>query len=55
MSFDPVHIKDFQQDIAKQLQTDYVLTPDNFIKMLLIYMRVKSGVPVLIMGETGNT
>ncbi|CAF3763739.1 unnamed protein product, partial [Rotaria sp. Silwood1] len=52
-SFDNKDIEQFQLDIAKILQADYVLTQDNFIKMLLIYMRVQSGIPVLIMGETG--
>ncbi|CAF3297892.1 unnamed protein product [Rotaria sp. Silwood2] len=52
-SFDHKDVEQFQLDIAKKLETDYVLTPDNFIKMLLIYMRVQSGIPVLIMGETG--
>ncbi|CAF1040574.1 unnamed protein product, partial [Didymodactylos carnosus] len=46
-------IEQFQKDIAQKLQADYVLTADNFIKMLLIYMRVQSRIPVLIMGETG--
>ncbi|CAM4845776.1 unnamed protein product, partial [Rotaria magnacalcarata] len=53
ISFDSKDIEIFQRDIAKRLQSSYVLTPDNFIKMLLIYMRVQSGIPVLIMGETG--
>ncbi|CAF2771021.1 unnamed protein product [Rotaria sp. Silwood2] len=44
----------FQMQIAQQLQTEYVLTPDNYIKMLLIYLRVQCGLPVLIMGETGR-
>lgn len=44
----------FQTAIATILETDYVLTPDNYVKMLLIYMRVQSGLPVLIMGETGK-
>ncbi|CAF2688686.1 unnamed protein product [Rotaria sp. Silwood2] len=52
-SFDNKDIEIFQRDIAKRLQDDYVLTSDNFIKMLLIYMRVQCGIPVLIMGETG--
>ncbi|CAF4169052.1 unnamed protein product [Rotaria sp. Silwood2] len=52
-SFDHKDVEQFQLDIAKKLETDYVLTPDNFIKMLLIYMQVQSGIPVLIMGETG--
>jgi ribosomal protein L40E len=48
------HIAAFQKMIAKKLQDEYVLTPDNYIKMLLIYLRVRSGLPVLIMGETGE-
>ncbi|CAF3343766.1 unnamed protein product [Rotaria socialis] len=46
-------IEKFQKFIAEKLQMEYVLTPDNYIKMLLIYLRVQSGLPVLIMGETG--
>ncbi|CAF5016136.1 unnamed protein product, partial [Rotaria sp. Silwood1] len=51
-SFDHKDIEQFQLDIAKKLEAEYVITPDNFIKMLLIYMRIQSGIPVLIMGET---
>jgi hypothetical protein len=53
-SSDHIDTTTFQIGIAEKLQNDYVLTPDNFVKMLLIYMRVQSGIPVLIMGETGN-
>ncbi|CAF1340047.1 unnamed protein product [Adineta steineri] len=52
-SFDHTDVMAFQTDIAEKLQNEYVLTPDNFVKMLLIYMRVQSDIPVLIMGETG--
>ncbi len=31
----------------------YVLTPDNYFKMNLIYLRVKSRLPIIIMGEAG--
>ncbi|CAG9325375.1 unnamed protein product [Blepharisma stoltei] len=34
-------------------EDEYVMTPDNFLKMNLIYLRVQSGLPVIIMGETG--
>jgi hypothetical protein len=44
----------FQIGIAKKLQNEYILTRDNFVKMLLIYMRVQCSIPVLIMGETGK-
>ena len=33
--------------------TLYVLTADNFLKMALIFTKVKANVPVVIMGETG--
>ena len=42
-----------QSCIATLLENRYVLTPDNYIKMLLVFLRVQSGLPVLIMGETG--
>jgi hypothetical protein len=48
-------IEGFQKIIAKKLLSEYVLTADNYIKMLLIYLRVQSNLPVLIMGETGRT
>jgi hypothetical protein len=48
-------IEEFQKRIADKLHSEYVFTPDNYIKMLLIYLRVQSNLPVLIMGETGRT
>jgi hypothetical protein len=48
------NIEDFQKIIAKKLHLEYALTADNYIKMLLIYLRVQSNLPVLIMGETGK-
>lgn len=33
--------------------SNYVLTPDNFLKMAFISLRVNAGVPVIIMGEAG--
>ena len=32
---------------------DYVITADNFVKMVLILIRIRSGIPVIMMGETG--
>ena len=31
----------------------YVYTPDNFIKVILILMRIRINIPVILMGETG--
>ncbi|CAM4834359.1 unnamed protein product, partial [Rotaria magnacalcarata] len=41
------------QRMGEKIQSEYVLTADNYIKMLLVYLRVQSNIPVLIMGETG--
>ncbi|XP_060586935.1 E3 ubiquitin-protein ligase rnf213-beta-like, partial [Ruditapes philippinarum] len=39
-------------ELAK-IASGYALTPDNLLKMVLIMLRIKAGVPVVIMGETG--
>jgi len=38
---------------AKGMPYDYVLTPDNLLKMVLILLRISANVPVVVMGETG--
>ena len=38
---------------VKELHAVYALTPDNLLKMVLIMLRVRSSIPVLVMGETG--
>jgi hypothetical protein len=35
------------------LEPGYSLTADNVLKMAMIYLRVESGTPAVIMGETG--
>ena len=37
----------------EEIAGDYVLTADNFVKMVLILLRIRSGIPVIMMGETG--
>ena len=32
---------------------EYALTPDNILKMVLIIQRIRAGIPVIVMGETG--
>ena len=32
---------------------NYIITNDNFKKMILLYYRIKANIPVIIMGETG--
>lgn len=41
------------QNILDVVNNEYVVTADNFLKMCIIYIRVQSRVPVVIMGETG--
>lgn len=40
---------------VKSGETDvyYAVTPDNLLKMVLVFLRVRANVPVVIMGETG--
>ena len=47
-----VDIKEDVQTIVKKLGT-YVFNADNFFKMVQILIRFRTGIPVLIMGETG--
>ena len=39
--------------ITELARMGYVLTPDNFLKMNLIFIRCISNIPLIIMGETG--
>ena len=38
---------------TKQIIGTYVYTADNFIKVVLILLRIRAGIPVIMMGETG--
>ena len=37
----------------EEIVGDYVFTPDNFLKMILILLRERENIPVILMGETG--
>ena len=45
-------LNDKLRGISERLD-GYVLTADNFLKMILIYTRIKANLPVVILGETG--
>ena len=47
-----VDSRDEVKDIVKKLGS-YVFNADNFFKMVQILIRLRTGIPVLIMGETG--
>ena len=42
-----------EKRIKELAEGGYVLTPDNFLKMNLIFIRCISNIPLIIMGETG--
>ena len=44
---------DEQPRYIDELNEDYVFTHDNFIKMIMINLRMNAKVPLVIMGETG--
>ena len=33
---------------------DFVFTKDNFIKIVLLFLRIRAGISTIIMGETGS-
>ena len=37
----------------KNIIGSYCFTSDNFIKMILVLLRIRAGIPVIMMGETG--
>ena len=52
----PIFVKDKKSKKELSLQEivgNYIITPDNFIKMLLILTRIRENIPLIIMGETG--
>ena len=46
-------ILDIKTEIKKDIIENYVFTSDNFIKMILILLRIRAYKPVILMGETG--
>ena len=37
----------------EEILGNYILTPDNFIKMIIILLRIRENVPIILMGEPG--
>ena len=37
----------------EEIVGDYVFTADNFVKMVLILLRIRANIPIIMMGETG--
>jgi len=54
----PITIEDKKKENSnlksfEEIAENYVITPDNFIKMVFILLRIRSNIPVIMMGETG--
>ena len=47
------HAMGRSRDARPRLQSGYVITVDNLLKMLSIALRMRCGLPVIVMGETG--
>ena len=42
------HLKSIEEIVG-----EYIFTEDNFIKMILIFLRIRENIPVITMGDTG--
>ena len=51
--FNFMNITDLTEEQINQILGSYVFTPDNFIKVILIFLRIRARIPVILMGETG--
>ena len=45
--------KDSDKTSLEEIVGNYVFTADNFLKMILILLRIRANIPVIMMGETG--
>ena len=43
----------FNEEKKREVMGTYVYTPDNFIKVVLILIRIRVKIPIILMGETG--
>ena len=43
----------FNEEKKREVMGSYVYTPDNFIKVVLILIRIRVKIPIIMMGETG--
>ena len=51
-----ISYSDFKELIKKAVKEEfpnYVFTRDNFVKMVLLIIRIRAGIPTILMGETG--
>ena len=51
--FNFLNLSDLSEIEKKRILGNYVYTPDNFIKVVLILLRIRVNIPVILMGETG--
>ena len=44
--------KKIKEHLKKNFE-DFLFTKDNFINMVMLYLRIRAGIPTILMGETG--
>ena len=49
----PIIIQGKELKTLESIVESYVFTSDNFIKLILISLRIKANIPIIMMGETG--
>ena len=48
-----LNVSSLTSEQKKAILGTYVYTPDNFIKVVLILLRIRAKIPIIMMGETG--
>ena len=48
-----LNLNELSIDNIKKIVGSYCFTSDNFIKMILILLKIRAGIPIIMMGETG--
>jgi len=46
-------VKNSEKKSLEEIAGNYVFTADNFLKMVLILLRIRANIPVIMLGETG--
>ena len=48
-----LNLNTLSEEQIRKIIGSYCFTSDNFIKMILILLRIRAGIPIIMMGETG--
>ena len=48
-----LNINEFNYEKKKKILDNFVFTPENFIKLILILLRIRAKIPIILMGDIG--